>query len=57
MTLATLARWIESHGHAVRVDGDALVVGIEWWKPGTDEHGIEWGRVRTMAEARAVLGY
>ena len=57
MNLNALAKWIESHRFPVENYGTYLRVGIDWINTETGPSGVEWFMVRTLAEARDVLGY
>lgn len=57
--LESIARWVRRHGVVARVDEGAGVVVIE--TPYVDTRcgvrGVEYAEARTMADARAELGY
>lgn len=59
-TKRNLSRWIKGHGAETRNADDPrkpLAIGIRWVNPQTGASGVDWSIVRSVADARAKLGY
>jgi hypothetical protein len=57
MSLHQIAEYVTSHGNVSIVKKDHVVIGSKLWNVETREMSWEWTKVRTVSEARDVLGY
>ena len=58
LILARILSFVLTHDVlAAHLRGDAVVIVSAWYKPDTGERGQHEDTVRTMAQARDVLGY